>query len=282
MRRRQVGWFAGAGATCVATVAVAVAVGTVGTAGADIEPTPERPSGKKGEAFKLAQAIADDPKIIRRANFSLLPPDGNPAAIADERLAGFPRAGKTFGILSTGDATIAGDKNTAPDSGTEVNGPFVRGARDATIVRIQFKRPKGANCLSIRFRFLSEEFPEFKDSVFNDAFIAELNNSTWDAQGSGDPTIVSPDNFATGVNGERVSIRATDALSVTSKQARGTTYDAATRLLRASTPLDSRRFHTLYLSIFDQGDRNYDSAVFLDRMTVDKRSDCTSGAVKDS
>jgi len=280
MRRRQVKWLAGAGATCVATAAVAV--GTAGTAGAVIKPTPERSGGKKGEAFEFAQAIADDPKIIKRANFSLLPPDGNPAAISDDKLAGFPRAGKTFGILSTGDATLADNKNTAPDSGTEVNGPFVRGARDVTIVRILFKRPKGANCLSIRFRFLSEEFPEFKDSEFNDGFIAELNKSSWDAQGNGDPTIVAPDNFATGVNGRRISVNATDALSVSSKQARGTTYDAATRLLRASTPLGSRSVQTLYLSIFDQGDRAYDSAVFLDRMTVDKRPNCKSGAVKDS
>ncbi len=278
MRRRRVKWMVGAGAACAA--AAAVAVGTVGTAGAVIEPTPDRSQGK-GEAFKLAQAIADDPKIIRRADFSLLPPDGVPAAIADERLAGFPLAGKTFGIMSTGDATIAGDKNTDPDSGTEVNGPFVRGARDATILRIQFKRPKGANCLSIRFRFLSEEFPEFKESEFNDAFIAELNKSNWDAQGSGDPTIVAPDNFATGVNGRRISVNATDELSVSTKQARGTTYDAATRRLRASTPLGSRSVQTLYLSIFDQGDRQYDSAVFLDDMTVDKRSNCKSGAVQD-
>jgi len=279
MRRGQVKWLAGAGATCVATAAVAV--GTGGMAAADITPTPDRTKGK-GEAFELAQAIADDPKIIRRADFTLLPPGGNPAAISDDKLAGFPRAGKTFGILSTGDATLADDKNTDPDSGTTVNGPFVRGARDVTILRIKFKRPKGANCLSIRFRFLSEEFPEFKDDEFNDGFIAELNKSTWDAASNEDPTIVAPDNFARGSNGRRISVNATDELSVTPKRARGTTYDAATRLLRASTPLGSRSVQTVYLSIFDQGDRIYDSAVFLDRMTVDKRSGCKPGTVEDS
>ena len=279
MRRRQVKWLAGAGATCFATAAVAV--GTMGTAGADIVPSPDRKK-ERGEAILLAQAIADNPRIIRRADFTLVPPDGNPAAIADDKLAGFPRAGKTFGILSTGDATIAADKNTDPDSGTTVNGPFVRGARDVTILRIQFKRPKDANCLSIRFRFLSEEFPEFKDSEFNDGFIAELNKSTWDARSNEDPTIVSPDNFARGSNGRRVSVNATDELSVDTKRARGTTYDAATRLLRASTPLSGKSVQTLYLSIFDQGDRVYDSAVFLDRMTVDRRSDCESGTVEES
>jgi hypothetical protein len=35
------------------------------------------------------------------------------------------------------------------------------------------------------------------------------------------------------------------------------------------------------VSIFDQGDRIYDSAVFLDRLTFDNRKPCKSGAVKD-
>ena len=61
---------------------------------------------------------------------------------------------------------------------------------------------------------------------------------------------------------------------------RGTTYDAATRILRASTRVNPGR-HILYLSIFDQGDRDYDSAVFLDRLTIDRRSPCKSGAVPD-
>lgn len=41
--------------------------------------------------------------------------------------------------------------------------------------------------------------------------------------------------------------------------ARGTTYDAATGKLRASTPVKPG-YHLLYLSLFDQGDRQWDSA----------------------
>ena len=59
-----------------------------------------------------------------------------------------------------------------------------------------------------------------------------------------------------------------------------TTHDGATRLLRASTPVSPGR-RILYLSIFDQGDRQYDSAVFLDRLTLDNRKPCKSGEVKD-
>ena len=48
----------------------------------------------------------------------------------------------------------------------------------------------------MRFKFLSEEFPEFVNDVYNDAFIAELDESSWDASGKQDPTITAPNNFA--------------------------------------------------------------------------------------
>ena len=48
-------------------------------------------------------------------------------------------------------------------------------------------------------------------------------------------------------------------------QASGTTYDGATRPLSANAQVTPGA-HTLYLSIFDQGDNDYDSAVFLDNL----------------
>ena len=47
----------------------------------------------------------------------------------------------------------------------------------------------------------------------------------------------------------------------------GTTYDGATPLLSASTPIDAGA-HSLYLSIFDQGDHILDSAVFVDALVL--------------
>ena len=38
-------------------------------------------------------------------------------------------------------------------------------------------------------------------------------------------------------------------------------------------------YRLLYLSLFDQGDRQYDSAVFLDRLLVRHASNCKSGLV---
>ena len=41
--------------------------------------------------------------------------------------------------------------------------------------------------------------------------------------------------------------------------------------LRASTRI-TPGIHSLFLSIFDQGDREYDSAVFVDQLTIDHRT----------
>jgi hypothetical protein len=94
------------------------------------------------------------------------------------------------------------------------------------------------------------------------------------------PRIAAPGNFAADATGNPISVNAVGDESVKASRARGTTYDAATPRLRASTSVSPGR-HILYMSIFDQGDRSYDSAVFIDRLTLNRRQPCESGAVKD-
>jgi hypothetical protein len=260
------------GATLLTLLLIAVAA-TATSAEAMIRPIPKRTA-----AMPLARAVFDNPRLVSRSFFSLVPPLGNPGAVSTTKLAGFPRKGPSYAILSSGNARFADDKNKSGSRSGANLGPLVRGARDVIIWRTDFRVPQGANCLSLRFRFLSEEFPEFVHDIYNDAFIAELDNSTWDASGSSDPTINSPDNFATTAGGLPIRVNATGDSAVSASRAHGTTYDAATRLLRASTPV-SAGTHSLYLSIFDQGDRQYDSSVFLDKLTLDRRSPCKSGAV---
>lgn len=262
-----------------------VALSSVGLATAKaersrIDPTPNRSSQEARAAKRLAQAIAVHPRIVRRARFSALPPFSDPTAISTKRLARFPRHGSSFAILTNGDAKLADNRDTSGFSGVEIGGPSVRGARDVTILRIELRVPARANCLSFRFRYLSEEFPEYVNSEYNDAFIAELDESTWTAGSKLDPRILSPKNFAVDSKGNRISVNAVGDASVRERTARGTTYDGATRILRASTPVTLRR-HILYLSIFDQGDRVFDSAVFLDRLTLNRRKPCTSGVIVD-
>ena len=131
-------------------------------------------------------------------------------------------------------------------------GPNVRGNTDydVTVLKVDLDVPVGPNCLSIDFRFLSDEFPEYVSTSYNDAFIAELDTSDWTTSGS---TITAPHNFAFDEAHNEISINAAGAASMSESEAAGTTYDGATPLLSASTPITSGA-HSLYLSIFDQGD----------------------------
>jgi uncharacterized repeat protein (TIGR01451 family) len=214
----------------------------------------------------LAQAIAHAPGSVTGASFVALPPAGTPHGTADAPLDGFPTDGATFAILTTGDASLADQPNSAGDSGADDSGGNVRGDSDwdVSILRVDLDVPPLANCLSIDFRFLSDEYPEYVGSPFNDAFIAELDVSTWATSGS---TITAPDNFAFDPSNSVISINAAGVTSMTAGNAVGTTYDGATPLLSASTPITPGA-HSLYLSIFDQGDRGLDSAVFLDRLVL--------------
>ena len=262
--RRRCALTALAAAVLVPTFAAATAHG-------QIVEYPRDPS-----ATPIAKAMARDPALVRRAVFSALPPSSKPAAVSRTRLAGFPTNGGSFGILSTGNARRADDPNNAPDTGSEARGPSIRGARDVTIMRIDLNVPRGANCLSLDFRFLSEEFPEFVQDIFNDAFIAELGISDWDASGKEDPTITAERNFAQDTRGNPIRVNAVGAATTTAGRAKGTTYDGATRMLRASTPVKPG-LRRLYLSIFDQGDRIFDSAVFLDNLRTSRAQNCRTG-----
>lgn len=122
----------------------------------------------------------------------------------------------------------------------------------------------------------SAEYTEFVGSSFNDAFIAELGISDWNAATKQNPTVTSPRNFATDTKDSPIRVNKTGVTGMTAFRAKGTTYDGATRKLRASTRIKPgpRR---LYLSIFDQGDRIYDSAVFLDNLRTSTARQCASG-----
>ena len=214
----------------------------------------------------LVQSIADQPAIVTGAAFTTIPPHGTPHGICNTPLAGFPLSGGTFAILTTGNVALADQPNTGTDTSASDGGTSVRGDtdHDVSVLKIDLVVPDGANCLSINFRFLSEEYPEFVGSPFNDAFIAELDTSTWTTSGT---VISAPDNFAFDPAHSVISVNAVGVTSMTQANAAGTTYDGATPLLSASTPVTPGP-HSLFLSIFDQGDDIFDSAVFLDNLVI--------------
>jgi hypothetical protein len=209
-----------------------------------------------------------------------VPPNGNPVSIWTSPLAFLPTNGTTFAILSSGDASsVAGSQDTgasASNGGGQVDG---RGdpAQDVVVLKTDFDVPATANCVSIDFRFASEEFPEYIGGEFNDAFIAELDTSDWTTLGS---EISAPHNFAFDPSHAVISVNASGVTSMTAGEGAGTIFDGATPLLRASTPV-SPGPHSLYLSVFDQGDDILDSAAFVDnlRLTSESSASCVPGAV---
>ena len=256
-------------------LALAVLFGAFSTppAGADVRAT--------RKAKSVARAMTAKPSLIRTARWVKLPPRGNPAAVSTSPLVGFPRAGRSYAVLSTGDATAIDDENEQEDLSSDNGGPDYRGAMDAAVLRVDLRVPRRANCLSFSFRYLSEEYDEFVDTEFNDGFLAEIRRSTWRV-GAGDPRVRAPHNIAFDRERTPITVNSTGDFSVTPERAARTTYDGGTRRLRASRklPRGARRARMTF-SIFDQGDREYDSTVVIDRLTVNRRTPCRSGASLD-
>ena len=244
-------------------------------------------------ALTIAQAIASSSVTVSGASFVTKPPDGQPNGVGDSSpaLTGFPVDGGSYGILTTGDIASVEKPGTLAD--TSDGGANVKGNSDydVSILKIDLAIPQGVNCLSFNFRFLSEEYPTYVGSPYNDAFIAELDKNTWT---TADKDITAPDNFAFDADGKVVSINSTGTGGMTPAAGAGTAFDgtttgpnankdgAATELLGAATPVTAGA-HSLYLSIFDQSDHALDSAVFLDNLRSGAVADpklCKPGATK--
>lgn len=232
-------------------------------------------------ANTLAAAMAGPGANVTGASFLTLPPLGTPHAVSSTPLAGSPTHGADYAILTTGNANLADDPNSSGGSGVDLAGGTIRGNTDldVSILKVDLDVQPTANCLSFDFKFLSEEYPEYVGTQYNDAFIAELDNSTWSTSGS---AITAPNNFAFDQNGNVVSVNAVGLGGFSGVNSAGTTYDGATAQLSAATQVTPGA-HSLYLSIFDQGDRILDSAVFVDNLRVgwvpDPATQCKPGAV---
>ncbi|WP_372788923.1 choice-of-anchor L domain-containing protein, partial [Paraconexibacter sp.] len=257
----------------------------LGVAGTAAVLTAAPPAGAavvaNGSPGALAGAMADGGKtgglVLTGASFAMLPPSGAPVGYGDAALSGFPTSGGTFAVMSTGDVTKAPSTMQGGNTSSSNGGPGRGGSdRDTVVLKVDFTIPSGANCVSFDFRFFSEEYPEYVGRSYNDAFIAELDKTTWTTAGS---AITAPDNIAFDPAGNVISINATGPTSVSAENAVGTTYDAGTVLLHASSTVTPGA-HSLYFSLFDQGDASLDSTVFIDNLVARTASagGCTAGA----
>ncbi len=234
-------------------------------------------------AKTLGEAIVANPTQLTEASLPEWPFDteveeeefpwpvgiGTTEAPPPTGLTGFPTAGSSFGILSSGDVhtiatTLSNESESTSTEYQDQTGTTPRGgAFDWTTLRLDVEVPGGDNCLALDYRFLSEEFPEFVGSQFNDAFVAEIGSSTWSVGESGE--LSRPNDFASSLEGTPISVNGVGPAAVTPQEAEGTYFDAATGLITTKTPITPGP-HSIYLSIFDASDHILDSAVFLDNL----------------
>jgi hypothetical protein len=232
-------------------------------------------------AGEVASHVVGDESLVAGGSYVTKPPTGGSVGLGSTSLGGMPTNRDQFAILSTGDASLAETPNVSGSSGADLGGGSQRGNTDfdVTVVKIDVNLPSYVNCMTgMDFRFLSDEYSEWVGSSYNDAFIMEIDQSTWSTSGS---SIIAPDNVAFDPEGNPISINAAGVTSMTAEAASGTTYDGATPLLSAAAPITPGQ-HSIYLSIFDQGDNVYDSAVFVDNLrfgrVADVQRDCKPGA----
>ena len=233
------------------------------------------------DANALAGAITGTTVSGATLSVSEPAPLSVPNGVGDSPLADFPTpgGGATYAILTSGNVALADDPNDEEGSGEDLNGGDTldgshgtRGdtAYDISTLAIPVTVPAGTNCLALEYRFLSEEFPEFVGDIYNDALIAEVDTSDWTTTAS---AISSPRDFAANT-GAPVSVNGVGPTAVSPGESVGTTYDAATGLITTKTPI-TPGVHSVFLSMFDQGDQILDSAAFLDNLRFINESPTT-------
>jgi RTX calcium-binding nonapeptide repeat (4 copies) len=247
------------------------------------------------DGTELAGAIVQSESILADADFETTSAE-HANATTELPLTLFPTDGDGYGIMTTGDARLVDDARQ-PAQGLNSQETY-RGNTDYDVSVLQIDLepvPDSASspdCLSLDFQFLSEEFPRFVNDPngYNDAFIAELDPDPQTQWTTSDQEIVAPRNFAFDAEGNVVSINSTGIGGMSAANAAGTAYEGstdpeedidggATALLRATTSVTPGS-HSVVLSIFDQGDNQFDSAVFLDNLQLFKSGPggCEEGA----
>ena len=149
-----------------------------------------------------------------------------------------------FLILSTGVATEVTNANTSGSQGTDHSPSGVTG--DKATLTFTIAKPAEATAFTFDFTFLSEEFPEYVGSSFNDYFSVKVNGVEAARDTLGNPISVN-NNFFSG-----------------QYTPTGTFFDGQTPPLKITAPVDKNAATvTVVLEIADAGDGIYDSAAFI-------------------
>ncbi len=197
--------------------------------------------------------------------------DPNAAAVHTGALGGFSvREGSTFAVLTSGSVGLIAGANDVPGAGYDQGTVDGRGAEaggdDIVTLKVVIDPPDTAGHLSFDHVFLSEEYPEFVGSSFNDFLIVEAGSTAiiYDTS-SGAAKISSAYNVVYDNHGQIISIN-NNFFKDNPDQTTGTQFDGWTPLLTTCVPISDPTRMTLYFTVADVGDAAYMSAVFLDNM----------------
>jgi len=204
--------------------------------------------------------------------------DPKGVAIGKTALSYFPTQSSTYAVLCTGNAANLEVPNSGSGNwSSDLDGTNSPLSYDNVVLHLRLKVPSGMKCMSFDFAFYSEEFPEWLNSNYNDAFLAEKNKTeiktTYDPI-SYHPIISSASNFAFDAKKNTISVNSAFGVSGNT----GCSYDGVTPLLKAQTPVTAGTNIDVYLTIMDVGDNYFDSAVMLDNFQWSSDATCAEGA----
>ncbi|GEL94435.1 choice-of-anchor L domain-containing protein [Cellulomonas composti] len=201
------------------------------------------------------------------------------ASFFDSDWGGFPSSGDTFLVMSTGRAADALPRNSSIGAASSVlDGLDNDQGNDLARLHLELTVPTGARCLAFDVAFLSNEFPEYVGSQYNDVFTAQIGDGALSIAPDG-RTVVAPSNFARDWAGNPLSINTAFGMS----RHPGSSYDGSTGKMRATTPIGLGADEVdLYLSIQDLGDSVLDSAAFIDGFYWSSDPFCLFGVQLDS
>jgi hypothetical protein len=175
----------------------------------------------------------------------------------------FPTEGNSYLVISSGCASEAFSPNEGNLS-CELEGIKTTAGQDMVQLTVDTDVPEGAQCWMVDWKSFSEEYPEYVDSMYTDAFLIEVGSSDISEV---DLIVTAPNNVAYDANGALININTTGALGMTASNAEGTTYDGATDLLTTRAPLpEGASTLRLIFTVLDLGDGNNDSAAFIDNV----------------
>ena len=187
-------------------------------------------------------------------------------------LAGFPIDGPTFAILTNGDARSPArstDATSAPRrrlNGTPTRDVAATNAFDIVDPADQRQRPRRRELPHARASASSPRSPEHVGAPSTTASSPSSTRHDWTVDRDHRPIIGAEELRLRHRTASR-SASTPPARQLRAAEAAGTAYDDAARQRLSARTVVTPGAHSLYLSIFDQGDRIVDSAAFVDRLS---------------